>query len=480
MIRSTKMRSRVILSILFFGVEIFFLIHVTPASAIPAFARKYNVPCSLCHVAVPKLNDFGNTFRDNGYQMMTDADLPENHDEGFWPISLRTVVGYQNATIDNQPRSDGTGLARVTTRSAGFSGLDLLSFGTLGRNISYGIVYTPGLAGSGFSIGNTLDESDLEAAFVRFDHLLGTSLLNFKVGKFELDLPFSEHRTQTLNTPYVAYHYLSGVPYAVVLENRSIFPALTGTPGLTNQSGFALGDNQVGAELMGHHSDGIGLFRYTLSVLSNSRSDAFGGGRQAEFYGHVTQSLGEWGAVSGQRIGFFGFSGRTPTANETGVPGAGHLDRSFYRLGGDLSLNYAPFHTNLILTYIHGWEAGKLFCSDDGAGRCVPFPSARDAVWNGGFAELNYLATPKLIVVYRYDLIRNDRQIDRSLPNDFNDIDSHTAALRYAILVTTRAALLAHLEYNRTETRSVTQDPVTLQNRNVTASTALIGFDFAF
>ncbi len=48
------------------------------------------------------------------------------------------------------------------------------------------------------------------------------------------------------------------------------------------------------------------------------------------------------------------------------------------------------------------------------------------------------------------------------------------------ILVTTRAALLAHLEYNRTENRSVTQDRVTLQNRNVTANTALVGFDFAF
>src|SRR5882757_6128238 len=37
--------------------------------AIPAFARKYGMPCSACHEAWPKLNNFGQTFKDNGYQM---------------------------------------------------------------------------------------------------------------------------------------------------------------------------------------------------------------------------------------------------------------------------------------------------------------------------------------------------------------------------------------------------------------------------
>ena len=462
------------------GSFIFILLAATPASAIPAFARKYNVPCSLCHEAFPKLNDFGNTFRDNGYQMMSEQDLPEKHPEGFWPIALRTTVGYQNTSINNQPTLDGTRLVRVTTRSAGFSGLDILSFGTLGKNISFGIVYTPGLAESGFSIGNSLEESDLEAAFVRFDNLLGTSLLNFKVGKFELDLPFSEHRTLTLNTPYVIYHYLSGVPYSVVEENRSDLPVFTGTSGLTNQSGFELGDNQSGAELMGHHLDGFGTFRYSLAVVTNSRSEAFAGGRQAEFYGHVTQSYGGWGATAGQRVGLFGFAGRTPTVNETGIPGAGHDDKSFYRTGADLSLNYVPFHTSLLVTYMRGWESAELFCSDNGTGQCIPSPTARDAIWNGGFAELNYLATPNLMVVYRYDVVRNSRQIDASLPSHFNNVDSHTAAVRYAIVVNTRDEIWAHVEVNRTSTRSATQDPVTLQFQDVTANTALIGFDFAF
>ena len=36
------------------------------ARAIPAFARKYGMPCSACHEAWPKLNNFGQVFKDNG------------------------------------------------------------------------------------------------------------------------------------------------------------------------------------------------------------------------------------------------------------------------------------------------------------------------------------------------------------------------------------------------------------------------------
>src|SRR5437867_1989376 len=45
-----------------------------PARAIPAFARKYDLPCSACHEAWPKLNDFGIAFRDRGYQLGNEKD----------------------------------------------------------------------------------------------------------------------------------------------------------------------------------------------------------------------------------------------------------------------------------------------------------------------------------------------------------------------------------------------------------------------
>jgi hypothetical protein len=40
----------------------------SPASAIPAFARKYATSCTTCHVIYPKLTPFGEAFRRNGYR----------------------------------------------------------------------------------------------------------------------------------------------------------------------------------------------------------------------------------------------------------------------------------------------------------------------------------------------------------------------------------------------------------------------------
>ena len=50
---------------------------VAPAFAVPSFARKYQTSCATCHSAYPKLNYFGNAFRNNGYRYPagTDADM---------------------------------------------------------------------------------------------------------------------------------------------------------------------------------------------------------------------------------------------------------------------------------------------------------------------------------------------------------------------------------------------------------------------
>lgn len=42
-----------------------------PALATPAFARKQNVPCPVCHTAFPELNATGRAFKENGYRFPT-------------------------------------------------------------------------------------------------------------------------------------------------------------------------------------------------------------------------------------------------------------------------------------------------------------------------------------------------------------------------------------------------------------------------
>src|ERR1700693_2604141 len=57
-----------------------------PAMAVPAFARKYGVRCTVCHEAWPVLNDFGRAFRDNGYRMNLGKDEPSVTDPAYWPV----------------------------------------------------------------------------------------------------------------------------------------------------------------------------------------------------------------------------------------------------------------------------------------------------------------------------------------------------------------------------------------------------------
>src|SRR2546421_8510033 len=82
--------------------SILLLLFFTPADsfAIPVFARKYGLPCSACHEAWPKLNVFGQTFKDNGYQLMNDRDSPIWQNPAYWPITLRIVPNWHRELVN--------------------------------------------------------------------------------------------------------------------------------------------------------------------------------------------------------------------------------------------------------------------------------------------------------------------------------------------------------------------------------------------
>ncbi len=55
------------------------LLIITPeqADAIPAFARKYQISCQVCHSpAMPRLKAFGDDFAGDGFRM-TDYESPQ-------------------------------------------------------------------------------------------------------------------------------------------------------------------------------------------------------------------------------------------------------------------------------------------------------------------------------------------------------------------------------------------------------------------
>src|SRR5882757_7094057 len=106
--------------------------------AIPAFARKYGMPCSACHEAWPKLNNFGQSFKDNGYQLGNDRDAPIFQQPAYWPVSFRMTPNWHrentNKVLVDQAAS---GVQSITTHGFDLSGLDILTAGTLNKNISF-------------------------------------------------------------------------------------------------------------------------------------------------------------------------------------------------------------------------------------------------------------------------------------------------------------------------------------------------------
>jgi hypothetical protein len=164
------------------------------AFAIPAFARKYGLPCSACHEGWPKLNSFGQRFKDEGYQLGNEKDSPIYQNPSYWPVAMRITPHwhYESAghtTVDTVP-GDPTNTTEQSINTSGFdlTGIDILAAGTLANNISFLLVPSidPGDGTVGF-----------ESANVRLDNLMGSPWLNFKFGKFEADLPLSEKRMMT-------------------------------------------------------------------------------------------------------------------------------------------------------------------------------------------------------------------------------------------------------------------------------------------
>ena len=88
----------------------------SPAFAVPAFARKYGLPCSACHEAWPKLNNFGLAFRDNGYQLMNDWDSPIYQNPSYFPISFRATPQWHRESTNREmpkPAQSNSGVTLV-------------------------------------------------------------------------------------------------------------------------------------------------------------------------------------------------------------------------------------------------------------------------------------------------------------------------------------------------------------------------------
>lgn len=447
-----KIRNTFLLVML--GMFGFLFTYVPDSLAIPAFARKYDVSCVMCHTAFPKLNDFGVNFRDNGFQMGGESDLPTNLEKGYFPIAFRTIVGYEYASQNHVQGAGGTSTDNYSS-GLGSLGMDILSAGTIDRDISFLVVPT----GENSLLGGPATFS-LESAWIRFDNLMDSPMLNVKIGYGDLDIPFSEHRSLTPNTPYAIYHYAPGTPYNS--NNLAVGDTSTTTPNLNT---FAFGDHQGVLQLMGHQTDRLGIFRYAVNAISNNQY----GGHDTGYYLHVTQAMGGGGYSAGYRGGLFYLNMPIPTTadNQAGAVAAnvGSASKPITKYGFDLSGNFLNNKLNVFGVYMIGQDAKELLGST----------ATDDAKFWGGFVEADFFATPKLMLIGRYDLIKNTTQPDAALPSSYNDVDSITLTARYAMVIHTRGEIWAHAELNEANNKLTAFDGSDQKN-----DTLFLGFDFAY
>jgi len=453
--------------------------------AIPAFARKYGLPCSACHTAWPELNNFGQVFRDNGYQLMNDRDSPIWQNPSYFPMTLRMTPNWHLENTTNQP-VDSTAITAVpctagstttcvsrTVQVNGFdlSGMDFWTAGTLYKNVSFSLLPS----------SDSTATFHFENAFVRFDNLAHSQWLNLKFGKFELDNLISEKRFLFLSANgglYQNYHF---VPAGDVND-------------------FGIGDNQLGVELSGHSANSY--MRYSISLLStNEGQPNFGNANSVVNAGRTYDTFMTFsktfqaGSQGYERVGAFAYIGYRPTYTLTsnGAPifGEGRGNKPFYRAGVAADLFFLNSKLEFLPFYMHGYDNVYLGIGAPAnvplSVACPPTVVCRGPQWNGGFIETHFYYSPQLVLVGRYEIIRMDQQAFSNSPGNLSNIDAYSVGYRWYPIMFSRAGLAFHNEYSISKNIGIV--PLSLDgvglpplaiNGKVWSGSLFIGLDFDF
>ena len=426
------------------------------AYAFPAFARKYGLRCSACHVAWPVLNDFGWRFKDNGYQLMNDRDAPIWQNPAYWPVTFRITPNWHRESTnkvayDTGPPDPVTGIfpqseTRVTSHGFDNSGLDILSGGTLEKNISFLLVPSADETGA----------FHFESVWVRLDNMFKSPWLNFRMGKFELDNFLSEKRILNLSSNgggYQLYHF---------------------TPvGDSNFFG-QIGDNQLGMEWMGHSFNDHTRVSAALISSSDGSPDLANANTYTGYFS-ASQAF-DLGGLGLQRIGGYAMIGQAPTYSLTSqgvpVPGSSLGNKSFSREGFFADIYVKKLD---VAAYFQHGEDDAHFGTSTPANVALP-TGARSPSWNGAFVEPHYTLNPQFVIFGRGEWVRMSQQALPGSPSNLGDLDVYTMGYRWYPIMTSRAGFAFHNEYSWLRQRGTS--PVTATD--LTSNSLFFGFDFDF
>ncbi len=254
------------------------------AGAIPAFARRYRVSCTLCHAPVPALNAFGDLFAANGFRMSAgEASVdtigtgdPLLHLASGVPLAVR-VDAYVQAYTKGRTRTDfGTPY-----------NIKLLASGPLSRTFSYYMyvnLYERGEFG-GFE----------DALLIAND--VGGRPVDVALGQFQVSDPLFKRELRLEFEDYAVYRVRVGDEPA----------------NLTYDRGLMVSADVLGFALTGQLLNGNGI-----GPVNEARQ--FDDDGLKTLAGHLSRDLS--GAL---RVGVFGYLGRSESGarrNRVAMAGA--------------------------------------------------------------------------------------------------------------------------------------------------------------
>ena len=444
-------------------VLVFLIVPSRQSLAIPAFSRMYGTSCSTCHLDFPKLNDFGKAFKDAGFKFPKDDEsmlkippvmlgAPANAElwpKAIWPgtipgippIGLRYNQYFQYTSTNRSnfsqlsPSGTVTPFIPTTDFEAGY--FSIFTAGNFGSDIAFWV--DDDISVSGANSNGTLGEAYLK--FVDIGRLmkLPSYALSLRVGQIELDIPFTQAKSIWIS-PYDIYSQAN---------IGAVNPAF-GQQFVNNS--FAFAGSGKGIEFSGGHS--IGGYHYSVAFIDQDTSNT----PQATNNAYVPSATGsnnggigfasdsnfkdiytnfqyrfnlerdkasrdaiQAAGPTGPRdhtyvnVGSFWLYGRSVQrlsgATTEGLPTVITAREPFYRVGGNATFNYrCCLQFNALWMYGHDnnllpVDANGMLVSLPASGTTLPvgFIPGQAATFSGGFADVEWLAYPWMMVLMRYD-----------------------------------------------------------------------------
>jgi hypothetical protein len=438
--------------------------------AIPAFSRMYGTSCSTCHIDFPQLNDFGKAFKDAGFKFPKDDEsmikippvmlgAPANAElwpKAVWPGTIPGIppigfrmTNYLQFTGGSRNRFDrltpaGTLPPFVPTADFETGLFSLFSAGNFGGDIAFWVDNDISVSGANSAAG--LGEAYLK--FVNIGRLLKLpqNSLNLRVGQMELELPFTASKSIWIS-PYDIYTQAnigavnSLIPLQQFVNNN--FTIANGAQGVELSGGLHTGGYNYSLAFINQNTSGVGQDGNPGSPYvpqaTGSNNGGLGIASDANFKDlyatfnyrfnlerdKASRQAIQAAGPSGPRdhtylnLGSFYAYGRSVQrllgAGADGTAAVVTAREPFYRVGGNMTINYrCCLQFNAL--YMYGHDSNLLPIDASGnlinlqnPGEAVPvgFIRSTPATFSGGFADVEWLAYPWMMVLMRYDAVNS-------------------------------------------------------------------------